>query len=254
MTTFNWWTIVGPALLVLSILMGYFSVRREDCAVYVCDISAGTVLMSLSASLLFVIMVMTESYLGIVDFVLRHFIAAGESEAWADVAAAGILLGTFIAYAVVFGLLCCLSADLHERYLRKRAKAVKHDHYNARQDPVKLAELREKCSRASCGHCPVGLDKIGRELTTVTDPEAGTTTAIIDEPVNVGAIAEPVDDESWYTPTINVTDDDAKEQLQQIFARQRAQGKTQICVLELPCEVEARCEIIDLRPQTEKIG
>lgn len=255
MTTFNWWTVVGPMMWLAATAMGYFSVKRDRCAVYVRDISAVSLIAAVASSAVFTVMVMLESYIGIVDFALRHFVAPGESEALADVVAIAILVGVFIVYAVIFEVLCILSADLHDAYLRKQAKKVRHDHYNARTDHAKLVELRKECHRAECGYCPVELHKV--QPTTVVDADTHRATLVSAEPVCTGTVAEPLDLVETATqdvPRLAATGADTKEQLAQIFAKQKENGQLQICILELSCRTNVECEIIDQSPKAEKIG
>lgn len=243
MTTFNWWTVVGPTMLLMSVMLGLFSVHRDRCGVYTRDNTMLVMPVAILASLVFTAMVASESYIGIVDFALRHLVAEGESEAMADVAAFFILPGVCFVYWMIFMIAYIVTVDLRDHYCRKRAKTVRHTCYNARKNPEQLRELRQACSGAVHGYCPVNLNNM--KITTVTDVVSGVVTATCEEPVNTGTIPEPSEPTKRFRhdiPCIKGSDADASEQLAQIFAKQKAAGQMQICMLELQCSAEVACE------------
>ncbi len=156
--TFNWWTVLAPLGLLIALLTGYLSVRRNMCHVHTSKTIAPIIVNAVAAAIAFGVMVCCESFVGAFDFAIRTALVPGESEFWAALLAAGAIGFAAIVYGVLYVGCFLVGSELHTKIADNAARRQREECRRAKKDYQLMTTICQHCERAQTGHgyCPVG--------------------------------------------------------------------------------------------------
>ncbi len=155
MSNFNYWWIVAPAMMVGALILGWFITGMKGCKLHIRKaVDAIALIYFALATIVFAAMLLLESYLGFVQVGLK-FIAPGESEAGADIAAIGGIILSAVAYFVLLLVCGCIGDALKQKYLRGVVA------YNRRAycRSVSREDAVAACPYSCDQKCPCGIDR-----------------------------------------------------------------------------------------------